>query len=46
MVAYLMTKHAGVTQREVADILGVRTGAAVSLLLARLRQGLETNLTL
>ena len=46
MVAYLMTKHAGVTQREVADIIGVRTGAAVSLLLARLRQGLETNLTL
>jgi predicted transcriptional regulator len=43
IVAYVMTQRAGMTQREVADVLGVGTGAAVSLMLSRLRQELENN---
>jgi len=39
VLAQALTRHAGLTQREVAAYLGVSTGAAVSLQLRRLGEG-------
>jgi hypothetical protein len=43
MAAYLLCRHAGLTQRAAGKPLGYGTGAAVSLQLKLLRQALETD---
>ena len=40
LAAHLLYKHAGLTQRQVAETLGPRTGAAVSIQLKNLRETL------
>ena len=40
LVAHLLCKYAGLTQRQVAETLGLGTGAAVSIQLKNLREAL------
>lgn len=40
MTAYLLQKHGGLTQREVAGILGLKTGSAVSVQVRQFKAGL------
>jgi len=40
LAAHLLGKYAGLTQRQVAETLGLRTGAAVSIQLKNLRETL------
>jgi hypothetical protein len=46
LLAQALTRHAGLTQREVAAELGLSTGAAVSLQLRSLREALVEDKTL
>lgn len=46
ILAHALTKHAGLTQREVAVELGLTTGAAISLQLRRLHEALAEDKTL
>jgi putative transposase len=43
LAAWMMCRHAGMTQREAAARLGLRTGAAVSLAIKKLREETEQN---
>jgi hypothetical protein len=45
IAAWLLTKHGGLTQREVASFLGLSTGAAVCLQLKRLKENPWPGLT-
>lgn len=40
VVAKMLCKHAGLTQRDAASVIGLKTGAAVSLQLKRFRAGM------
>jgi len=42
-MAWALQKYAGLTQRQVAERLGLKSGAAVSLLLSRLEQRAATD---
>ena len=43
LMAWALQKYAGLTQRQVAERLGLKSGAAVSLLLSRLEQRASTD---
>jgi hypothetical protein len=43
VVARMLSRHGGLTQREIAPLLGVRTGKAASVQLSRLAIALEND---
>ncbi|MDA0991544.1 MAG: hypothetical protein O3A51_12430 [Verrucomicrobia bacterium] len=43
IAASALCRYGGLSQREVAEVLGIRTGAAVSIQLRRLRESMDSN---
>ena len=43
VVAYALCRYGGLTQRQVAEVMGIRSGAAVSLQIKRLHEQMESN---